>query len=167
MERAEAEGVYERGRDAVVAVLLKLDERIAKQDERIAELERRLNRDSSNSSTPGSAGSARAQAAPSSGRSPGGQPGHAGHGRSPLAAESVDEVEAHWPERCSCCDRRFAEDERAPVGERRRHQVSDRLEIAVVLTEHHLMRLHEGKSRPLRVAGAGVPGGWSRFSTSR
>ena len=144
MERAEAEGVYERGRDAVVAVLLKLDERIAKQDERIAELERRLNRNSSNSSTPPSQdppGAPERKRAPCSGRSPGGQPGHAGHGRSLLAAESVDEVEEHWPERCSCCDRRFAEDERAPVGERRRHQVSDLPEIAVVLTEHHLMRL--------------------------
>ena len=58
MERAEAEAVYEQGRETVVAVLLELSaqnallrrevadlrERLAKQEERIAGLERRLNR---------------------------------------------------------------------------------------------------------------------------
>src|SRR5665647_2486143 len=51
MERAEAEAVYEQGREAVVAVLLALSARLAAQDAqiaqlaaRVAELERRLNR---------------------------------------------------------------------------------------------------------------------------
>ena len=58
MERAEAEAIYEQGRETVVAVLLEcssqnallrqevaeLRERLAKQEERIAKLERRLNR---------------------------------------------------------------------------------------------------------------------------
>ena len=62
MERAEAEAIYERGRDAVVSVLFalsarnerleaqvdKLTERVAKQDERIATLERQLKRSSRN-----------------------------------------------------------------------------------------------------------------------
>src|SRR5665648_883146 len=66
MERAEAEAVYEQGRETVVAVLLELSaqnallrrevadlrERVAQQEERIAELERRLNRNSRNSSLP-------------------------------------------------------------------------------------------------------------------
>jgi hypothetical protein len=59
VERAEAEAIYEQGREVVVAVLLRMDEqierlgeRVARQDERIAELERRLNRNSRNSSTP-------------------------------------------------------------------------------------------------------------------
>ena len=62
MERAEAEAIYDAGREAVVAVLLRMDqqirrleERVARQDERIAQLERRLNRNSRNSSTPPSA----------------------------------------------------------------------------------------------------------------
>jgi cell division protein FtsB len=49
MERAEAEAIYEQGREAVVAVLLALaaqveaqDARIAKLTARIEELERRL-----------------------------------------------------------------------------------------------------------------------------
>jgi hypothetical protein len=62
VERAEAEAIYAAGREAVVEVLLAMDRRIvqleacvARQDERIAQLERRLNRSSRNSSTPPSA----------------------------------------------------------------------------------------------------------------
>lgn len=47
MERVEAEAIYEQGKDAVVAVLLRMDEqiqrlegRVARQEERIAQLER-------------------------------------------------------------------------------------------------------------------------------
>ena len=76
MERAEAEAVYEQGRETVVAVLLELSaqnallrgevadlrERVAQQEERIAELERRLNRNSRNSSLPPRPGSANSSA---------------------------------------------------------------------------------------------------------
>jgi hypothetical protein len=55
VDRAEAEAIYEQGREVVVAVLLRMDEqirrleeRVARQDERIAELERKLNRSSRN-----------------------------------------------------------------------------------------------------------------------
>jgi hypothetical protein len=58
MERAEAEAIYEQGRETVIAVLMELaaqnallrrevaelSARSSQQDERIAELERRLNR---------------------------------------------------------------------------------------------------------------------------
>ena len=64
MERGEAEAIYGQGRDAVVSVLLalsvqnerleaqvqKLTARVVAQDERIAQLERRLGRSSRNSS---------------------------------------------------------------------------------------------------------------------
>ncbi|WP_414641186.1 DUF6444 domain-containing protein [Baekduia sp.] len=67
--RADAEAIYERGRDAVVSVLLalsaqnerleaqvqKLTATVARQDERIATLERQLGRCSRNSSRPPSA----------------------------------------------------------------------------------------------------------------
>jgi transposase len=59
VERSEAEAIYEQGRDAVVAVLLRMDEqiqrlekRVATQDERIAQLESRIGRSSRNSSQP-------------------------------------------------------------------------------------------------------------------
>src|SRR5271165_7367647 len=57
VERAEAEAIYDAGREAVVEVLLAMDRRIqqleahvARQDERIAKLERQLKRSSRNSS---------------------------------------------------------------------------------------------------------------------
>ena len=53
MDRGEAEAIYDRGRDVVVAVLLRMDEqiqrlerRVAAQDERIAQLEREVKRSS-------------------------------------------------------------------------------------------------------------------------
>jgi hypothetical protein len=62
VERVEAEAIYDAGRAAVVEVLLRMDAqigaltvRVARQDERIAQLERRLNRSSRNSSVPPSA----------------------------------------------------------------------------------------------------------------
>ena len=59
MERSEAEAIFERGNDVVVAVLLRMDEqvgrleaRVARQEERIAQLERASKRSSRNSSRP-------------------------------------------------------------------------------------------------------------------
>jgi hypothetical protein len=57
VDPVEAEAIYDAGREAVVGVLLRMDAqiqaltaRVARQDERIAQLERRLNRSSRNSS---------------------------------------------------------------------------------------------------------------------
>src|SRR5450830_171209 len=157
MERAEAEAVYEQGRETVVAVLLELSaqnallrrevadlrERVAQQEERIAELERRLNRNSRNSSLPPSqdppAAPERRQAAPS-GRGRGAQPGHSGHGRHLAPITALDEFVEHWPERCAC-GHRFSETERRPVGTPARHQVAELPSTAVILSEHRLQRL--------------------------
>jgi transposase len=164
MERAEAEAIYEQGRETVVAVLLELaaqnalltrevaelieraarqDERLARQDERIAELERRLSRNSRNSSLPPSldppAAPERRQPAPS-GRGQGAQPGHPGRGRHLAPLEAVDELIEHWPERC-VCGHCFSEAERHAVGKPARHQVAELPEVAVLLCEHRLQRL--------------------------
>ena len=57
VERAEAEAIFEQGREVVVAVLLRMDEQIARleqrvvrQEERIARLEQQAKRSSRNSS---------------------------------------------------------------------------------------------------------------------
>jgi transposase len=157
MERAEAEAIYEQGREAVVAVLLELaaqnarltrqvaelSARIAKQDERLAQLERRLNRNSRNSSLPPSldppAAPERRQAAPS-GREQGAQPGHPGRGRHLAPIEAVDELIERWPERCRC-GHLFGTAERHAVGEPARHQVAELPAIAVTMSEHRLQRL--------------------------
>ena len=120
MERAEAEAIYEQGREAVVAVLLALSARVAELEarlasgERIAELERRLNRNSQNSSLPPSAdppGAPLRKRTPSSERKRGAQHGHKGHGRRLAPIEAVDEIIDHWPWRCAC-GHRFSAEER-------------------------------------------------------
>lgn len=148
MERAEAEAIYDQGREAVVAVLLRMDEQIQqlgrqveKQGEEIAELRRRLNRNSQNSSTPPShdpPGAPERKRPDPSGRSQGAQPGHRGKGRKLLPAEAVDRVIDHWPARCGC-GRHFAEGDEQ-TGEPARHQVTELPEIAVAVTEHRLHR---------------------------
>jgi transposase len=158
VERVEAEAIFERGRDAVVSVLLALSAqnerlqaqvesltaRVGRQDERIALLERRLGRSSRNSSQPPSADPPGA-AAPkrgkdSSGRSRGGQPGHEGKGRPLLPAWAVDEVIDRWPTDCEC-GHRFAADELVAAGDPVRHQVEELPPITVTVTEHRCQRV--------------------------
>ena len=148
MERCEAEAIYEQGREVVVAVLLRMDaqigalsERVAKQEERIAQLERRLGRNSRSSSQPpsqdppGSPGRGRDR----SGRNPGAQPGHEGKGRPLLAAWAVDEFVDHWPTECEC-GHVFCEVELVAVDEPARHQVEELPAITVSVTEHRCQR---------------------------
>jgi transposase len=157
VERVEAEAIYERGRDAVVSVLLALaaqnerlgaqveglTARVARQDERIAQLERRLNRSSRNSSQPPSVdppGVSPRRGKDSSGRRQGGQPGHEGKGRPLLPAWAVDEVVEHWPTDCGC-GHVFAGDERVAAGEPVRWQVEELPVITVRLIEHRCQRV--------------------------
>jgi transposase len=151
VERAEAEAVYEQGKDVVVAVLLRMDEqiqrlerRVARQDERIAQLERRLNRSSRDSSQPPSTdppSMPRRRGKDPSGRKQGAQPGHEGSGRELLPASACEEVIVHWPTACDC-GHVFVEGELAAVGEPVRHQVEELPRLAVTVTEHQCPRVH-------------------------
>jgi transposase len=152
VERGEAEAIYDQGRETVVAVLLRMDEQIqqlskqvaeqaVKYDKRIAELERRLNRNSSNSSVPPSQdppGAPERKRLDPSGRSQGAQTGHRGKGRKLAPIEAVDRVVEHWPERCGCGNSLAESNEE--VGPPARRQVTELPEIAVCLTEHRLHR---------------------------
>ena len=150
MERAEAEAIYDQGREAVVAVLLRMDEqiqrlekRVAAQDERIAQLERRIGRSSRNSSQPPSSdppNSAPKRGKDPSGRKQGAQLGHEGKGRPLLPAWAVDEVVEHWPVGCGC-GHRFSDVERVSAGPPARHQVEELPVMAVTVTEHHCQRV--------------------------
>src|SRR5674476_502064 len=159
MERAEAEAVYEQGRETVVAVLLELSAQnallrreVAELSEanrrleiRVADLEERRDRNSRNSSLPPSADPPSAPPRPrraASGRRPdAARPGHAGSNRPLLALERVDEVVDHWPQRCSSCARPFCEEERIEAAAPQRHQVCELPAIAVWVSEHRLHRL--------------------------
>jgi transposase len=183
VEGAEAEAIYEQGRDAVVEVLLALSAqnerltaqvealstRVARQEERIAQLERTGRRSSRNSSEPPSQdppGSGPRRGKDPSGRKPGGQPGHEGKGRPLLATWAVDEFVDHWPSVCGC-GHEFGEHERVGVGDPARHQVEDLPVMATVITEHRCQRLRcpdcGRRSRGKLPAGVGASAFGPRF----
>jgi transposase len=144
VERAEAQAIYEAGREAVVEVLLAMDRRVQQLEARVAKLERELARNSRNSSSPPSSdrpgpGPAR-RSEGGSGRSQGAQPGHEGRGRDLLPASAVDEVIEHWPVACSC-GHVFGENERVAVRAPARHQVEELPRLAVRVLEHQRVRV--------------------------
>jgi transposase len=150
VDRADAEAIYEQGREAVVAVLLRMDEqigrlekRVAAQDVRIAKLEQKGRRSSRNSSQPPSADAPSAPAKRGkdpSGKKQGAQAGHEGKGRPLLPLWAVDEVVEHWPAGCGC-GHLFAAAERVAAGEPARHQVEELPVMAVQVTEHQCQRV--------------------------
>jgi transposase len=117
MDRAEAEAIYDAGREACVEFLLELTARherqIARLEARIERLEEQLGRNSRNSSKPPSSdppktrqqrrAEARAKAkellrAEGERRRAGGQRGHPGSGRGLRPEDQVDEIVDHYPE---------------------------------------------------------------------
>src|SRR6266511_312525 len=151
MERAEAEAILDGDRETAVGLLLRLDELVEanqrlvdaneRLEARVAELERRLNRSSRNSSLPPSQDPPSAPPRPGgkrSGRGRGGQPGHEGKHRQLLPPEQVAEVVEHWPERCRSCAHVFGEPELVDAAEPWRHQVAELPPTAVRVTEHRL-----------------------------
>ena len=138
MDRAEAEAVYDAGRDACVEFLLELtsgyDAQIARLEERIRRLEEQARRDSRTSSKPPSSdppktrqqrrAEARAKAKEllRGERKAGGQPGHAGSGRELKPEDQVDEIVDHYPEACRGCGQRVL---------RRMSGVPDRGSVAI------------------------------------
>jgi transposase len=144
VERAEAEAIYDAGREAVVEVLLAMDRRIQQLEARVEQLERRLGRNSRNSSLPPSqdppGAPSRRRGKDRSGRPPGGQTGHEGHGRELLPVSAVDELVDHWPVRCGC-GRVFSASERIACREPARHQVEELPLIATTVTEHRCQRV--------------------------
>ena len=151
MERAEVEAILDGDRETAIALLLRLDELVdanqrlveanGRLEARVAELERRLNRSSRNSSLPPSQDPPSAPPRPkqpASRRKRGGQPGHEGRHRRLLPPEQVDELFEHWPERCRVCAHVFSESECAEAAAPWRHQVVELPPTAVRVTEHRL-----------------------------
>jgi len=154
VERAEAEAILDGDRETAIALLLRLDEvveaneRLVEANERlearVAELERRLNRSSRNSSLPPSQDPPSApprSRGKASGRKRGGQQGHEGRYRRLLPPERVDEIVEHWPGRCGSCSHEFVEGDRVAGEEPWRRQVAELPPIAVRVTEHRLHRV--------------------------
>jgi transposase len=162
MDRAEAEAIYDLGRERCVEVILelagaveRLGARCEQLEERIRRLEEQSRRDSRNSSSPPSQdppktraerraearARAKAWAKHEGERKPGGQPGHRGSGRKLLPEDQIDEIVDHYPDACGGCGREFTDDERRPGNRFGRHQVTELPRIAVLVFEHRTHHL--------------------------
>jgi transposase len=144
VDRAEAEAVYDAGREVVVEVLLAMGRRIQQLEARVEKLERELARNSRNSSLPPSSGAPGerwpVRGKDRSARSQGAQPGYEGHGRELLPLCAVDEVIERWPECCEC-GHVFAAGELLSVGEAVRHQIEELLVVSARVIEHRCPRV--------------------------
>src|SRR5437764_13521552 len=123
MDRAEAEAIYDSGREACVEFMLELAGRVAQHGDRLARLEAQSRQDSRTSSKPPSMdppktraqrrAEARAKAKElmrreGEQRKAGGQRGHRGAGRDLKPEDQVDEIVDHYPQACGGCGREFA-----------------------------------------------------------
>ncbi|MBV9002242.1 MAG: IS66 family transposase zinc-finger binding domain-containing protein [Solirubrobacterales bacterium] len=162
MDRAEAEAIYDSGREACVEFILELAGRVRQHEDRLKRLEEQARQDSRTSSKPPSTdppktraqrrAEARAKAKElmrreRERRAQGGQPGHPGAGRELKPEDQVDEIVDHYPDACGGCGRGFDEEQRRPGGRFGRHQVCELPPISVSVTEH---RTHQLRCRHCR-----------------
>jgi transposase len=127
---------------------------------RIAELEQRLGRNSTNSSKPPSSDPPsfrRRPPAPPSGKKRGGQPGHRRHLRPLVPPEGVRQVVECRPTSCRWCGDALAGDDPEPI----RHQVAEVPPVQPVVDEYRLHRLRCPRCRTTTCAKLppGVPDG--------
>jgi transposase len=156
VERAEAEAIYDAGREVCVEFILELAARVEQHEERLARLEAQLRQDSRTSSKPPSSdppksraqrrAEARAKAKEllrreGEGRKAGGQLGHGGAGRELRPEDQIDEIVDHYPEACGGCGGEFAPEQRRPKRRFGRHQVAELPPISVIWTEHRTHQL--------------------------
>jgi len=156
MERAEAEAIYDSGREACVEFILDLAAVVEQHGDRLKRLEEQARQDSRMSSRPPSMdppktrAERRAQARAKAkelmrregeGRKAGGQPGHRGAGREMRPEDQVDEIVDHYPDACGGCGHRFGEEQRRPGRRFGRHQVAELPPISVIWSEHRTHQL--------------------------
>ncbi len=129
-------------------------------ERRIAELEERLNKNSTNSSKPPSSDPPsvkRKPPAPPSGKNRGGQPGHRHHPRALVPPEQLRRVIDCKPQECRWCRHELHGDDPEPI----RHQVAEVPPIQPVVDEYRLHRLRCPRCRTSTCATLppGVPTG--------
>jgi transposase len=181
MERADAEAIYDAGREACVTFLLELtagyEQQIARLEERLSRLEAQARQDSRTSSKPPSSDPpksraerralARAKAKElmrregGEPRKPGGQEGHRGAGRELRAEDQIDEIVDHYPDACEGCGRAFLAEQQRLGGRFGRRQVAELPPISVIWSEHrtHQLRCRDCRARtsarlPEQIAGS-------------
>jgi transposase len=181
MDRAEAEAVYDAGRDVCVRFMLDLAARVEELEERLRRLEEQARRDSRTSSKPPSQdppktrqqrrAEARARAKELLGREgaqrkAGGQLGHRGAGRVLEPEDQVDEIVDHYPAACRGCGHEFTVDERRSGRRFGRRQVAELPPIGVTVVEHRTHRLRCPQCRAKTTAGVPDRIGSSAFGTN-
>jgi len=121
-----------------------LEQVVEQQAARIASLETELARRKGRGSGGAKASTSGSQASrqfgkkrPASGRSPGGQPGHEGHGRSMLSVQQVDEVVPILPCSCHRCGQTLTGTDSQPL----RHQVTEIPPVRAHVTEYQFHTL--------------------------
>lgn len=123
------------------AIILELRAELAAARLEIAALMERLGKSSKNSSKPPSSdGPAERGARPkkkSTGRKPGGQPGHEGHRRELLPQEKVTRLFVCKPEQCGLCDTPLSGTDELPL----RHQVFSLPKVEPIVEEYELHAL--------------------------
>src|SRR3954466_11302430 len=129
-------------------------------ERRVADLEERLGRNSTNSSRPPSSDPPsvkRRPLAPPSGKKRGGQPGHRRHVRPLVPPEQLRQVVECRPPACRRCGDALAGDDPEPI----RHQVAEVPPIRPVVDEYRLHRLKCPRCRTTTRAKLppGVPAG--------
>jgi transposase len=168
MDRAEAEAIYDSGREACVEFILDLAGRVEQHEDRLKRLEEQARQDSRTSSKPPSAdppksraqrrAEARAKAKElqrkeGERRAQGGQPGHRGAGRELRPSDQMDRIVDHYPQVCGGCGRGFAAEQQRPGGRFGRHQVAELPPISVIFSEH---RTHQLRCRNCRARTSAV-----------
>jgi transposase len=134
------EDVIARQPPEAQAIIRLLLARIEELEERVRELEARLNKTPQNSSLPPSSQHPHAKPAPPrqpSGKKRGGQPGHPKHERTLIPTEECTEVVPLKPSVCRRCGDRLAGNDAEPL----RHQVWEVPDIRPLVTEYQLHRL--------------------------
>ena len=180
MDRAEAEAIYDSGREACVEFILELVGRVGQHEDRLKRLEEQARQDSRTSSRPPSSdppktraqrrAEARQKAKELMGRegerrAPGAQEGHRGAGRGLKPSDQMDEIVDHYPALCGVCERPFAAEQQRPGGRFGRHQIAELPPISVVWTEHrtHQLRCRHCRARTSALLSDQVAG--SAFGT--
>jgi transposase len=122
---------------ALLVVFQQYEKRIAQLEQRVRQLEEQLGKNSTNSSRPPSSDAPAVKRAPpkdSSGRSRGGQPGHAFHARPLLPPDRTIPLK---PDTCRRCGHTLQGEDSEPV----RHQVIELPVPKADVTEYQLHRL--------------------------
>jgi transposase len=171
MDRAEAEAIYDAGREVCVEFILELAGRVERHEQRLERLEAQARQDSRTSSKPPSSdppktraqrrAEARAKAKElmrreGEQRKAGGQSGHRGVGRELKPSDQMDEIVDHYPDACGECGREFHAEQRRPGGRFGRRQIAELPPISVIWSEH---RTHQLRCRHCRArTSARLPG---------